>query len=89
MSIFEVTNKSIIQSNVHVYMCVYVCVCVCMCVYVCVCVCVCVYVCVCVCMCVHVCACVYVCVCTRVPVSLSLLTFRIRPTDCQFVIKTA
>ena len=39
----------------------YVCVCVCM--YVCVCVCVCVYVCVCVCVCMYVCVCVCVCVC--------------------------
>ena len=46
-----------------VCVCVYLCVFVCMCVFVCVCVCVCVLVCVFVCVCV--CVCVYVCVCIK------------------------
>ena len=46
----------------------YVCMCVCMyiCVYVCICIYVCMYVCVCMYICVYVCICMYVCMCVRV-----------------------
>ena len=56
--------------HVCVWVCVYVCGCVCVfvwvCMYVCVCMCVCVFVCLCVCVCVCVCVYVYVCVCVCV-----------------------
>jgi len=53
---------------VCVYVCMHVCVCVCVYVYVCMCMCVRVYVCTCVCMCACVHVCVYVCTCRCVRV---------------------
>jgi len=55
----NVTHVKLDSIVTQMYVCVCVCVYVCVYVCVCVCVCVCVYVCVCVCVCV----CVYVCVC--------------------------
>ena len=58
----NVTHVKLDSIVTQMYVCVCVCVYVCVYVCVCVCVCVCVYVCVCVCVCV----CVYVCVCVCV-----------------------
>ena len=67
-------EKTALNTERRIALCMWVCVCVCVCVclYVCVCmrVCVCVCVCMCVCMCVCVCVCVCVCMYTQQHISI-------------------